>query len=327
MTRRSLRVVIGFVLNLLAVSCVYAASSSPQVARVGILTLTTAPSPLQEAFQQSLHNLGYVEGHNVAFEVRQAQGHDELLPELAADLVRSQVQVIFAAGDAAVRAAEHATRTIPIVMMVGGDPVGSGLITSLGHPGGNVTGVTALSPKLSVQRLALLKELVPSVSRVAVLFNPEDASKALDRQQLQVAARAMGVALHPVEVRSPGDFEPAFAAMRHEHDNALITLGDAFTLFHRAEIVSLAAANRLPAIYEARAWAEAGGLMAYGPSLSDMAQHAAIYVAKILKGAKPAQLPVVQVTQAVFVINLKTAQALGLAVPARLLSRASTVIR
>jgi putative ABC transport system substrate-binding protein len=320
-------IILAAAIGILAAPFPCAAQPSAKVAKIGVLRLASGLPSVYKAFQERLHDLGYVEGENVIFELRQAEGQDALLPGLAADLVRREVDVIFAAGDAAVRAAKQATRTIPIVMMVGGDPVGSGLIASLGRPGGNITGVTGLSPRLSAKRLELLKELMPTISRVAVLFNPDDPSKAVDWQQLQVTARAVGVMLHPVEVRDPGDFELAFAAMRQQHDSALITLGSAFTLFHRAQIVSLAAANRLPAVYEAKEWAEAGGLMAYGPSLQDVVQRAAAYVAKILNGATPSDLPVEEVTTFALVINLNTAQALGLTVPSSLLSRADEVIR
>ena len=316
-------IVIGIVVSL----AVCDAQPSMPVARIGVLTLAPGPSPLLEAFHQSLRDLGYVEGQNIAFEVRHAKGRDELLPTLAADLVQHEVNVIFAGGNAAVRAAKQATHTIPIVMLVGGDPVGSGLIASLARPGGNITGITGLSARLTAKRLELLKQLVPTVSRVAVLFNPDDATKALDWQQLQVNARALGVMLHPVPVRDPSDFEPAFTAMTQQRDGALITFGDAFTMFHRVQIITLTAASRLPAIYEAREWAEAGGLMAYGPSLRDMVRRAATYVDKILKGAQPGNLPVEEVTTFALAINQKTATTLGLSIPPSLLGRADEVIQ
>jgi putative tryptophan/tyrosine transport system substrate-binding protein len=298
-----------------------------QMARVGILTPAAGPSPFLEAFRQGLRDLGYIEGHNIALEARYAGGRDDLLPDLATDLVQHAVNVIFASSDAAVRAAKQATRTIPIVMLVGGDPVGSGLITSLTRPGGNITGITGLSARLTAKRLELLKQVVPVVSRMGVLFNPDDASKALDWQQLQVTARALGVRLHPVEVRAPNDFQPAFAAMSQDRDGALITFGDAFTMRHRTQIVTLAAASRLPAIYESREFAETGGLMTYGPRLLDMFRRAASYVAKILSGAKPGDLPVEEATTFALVINLKTARALGLSIPPSLLARADEVIQ
>jgi putative tryptophan/tyrosine transport system substrate-binding protein len=303
------------------------AQPSAQMARVGVLTPAAGPSPFFEAFRQGLRDLGYIEGHNIALEPRYAGGRDDLLPELASDLVRHEVNVIFAASDAAVRAAKQATRTIPIVMLVGGDPVGSGLITSLTRPGGNVTGITGLSARLTAKRLELLQQVVPAVSRVGVLFNPDDASKALDWQQLQVTARALGVRLHPVEVRAPNDFQPAFAAMSQDRDGALITFGDAFTMRYRTQIVTLAAASQLPAIYESREFAEAGGLMAYGPRLPDMFRRAASYVAKILSGARPDDLPVEEATTFALVINLKTARALGLSIPPSLLARADKAIQ
>jgi putative tryptophan/tyrosine transport system substrate-binding protein len=297
------------------------------VARIGILRLAAGPSQLIEVFRQQLWDLGYVEGQNIVLEDRPAGGREDLLPELAAELSRQQVSVIFAAGHAAVSAAKQATSRVPIVMLVGGDPVGSGLITSLAQPGGNVTGVTGLSPRLSARRLELLKQIVPLASRVAVLLDPEDESKALDRQQLLVAARALAVRLHPVEVRSPSDLEPAFATMMRAQDEALITIGGASTLIQRRQIVQLAAKSRLPAIYESREFVEAGGLMSYGASIPHMIRRAAIYVDKILKGAKPSDLPVEQTATFELVINLQTAQALSLNIPPAILQQADQLIQ
>jgi putative tryptophan/tyrosine transport system substrate-binding protein len=316
-------VAFGLFTTMLAVN----AQPPAMAARIGILRLAAGPSPLIEVFRQQLWDLGYVEGQNIALEDRAAGGREDLFPELAAELSRQQVSVIFAAGHAAVRAAKQATSRIPIVMLVGGDPVGSGLITSLAQPGGNVTGVTGLSPRLSARRLELLKQVVPSASRVAVLFDPGDESKALDRQQLLVAARALAIRLHPVEVRSPGDLEGAFAAMMHAKDEALITIGGAFTLSHRRQIVQLAAKSRLPAMYESREFVEAGGMMAYGASIPPMIRRAAIYVDKILKGAKPADLPIEEAATFELVINLQAVQALSLNIPPSILQQAEEVIQ
>jgi putative tryptophan/tyrosine transport system substrate-binding protein len=317
---------ITVVLTSLVASLATAAPPAAKLSRIGLLTFA-AGSPLRDAFQQSLRALGYVEGHNLAVEARDAGGKDERLPDLAAELVRREVEVIVAAGYAAVRAAQQATHTIPIVMLLGGDPIGSGLLPSLARPGGNLTGLAGLSSKLSVKRLALLKAVVPRASHVAVLFDPVDLSKALDWTQIQAASRMLRVRLHPLEVQDADAIGQAFATMRREHADALLTFGDVFTLQHRTQIVTLATQSQLPTIYELKAFVEAGGLMAYGPRLADMLQHVAVYIDKILNGAKPADLPVEQPTAFELVINLKTAQALGLTIPPTVLFQADEVIQ
>jgi putative ABC transport system substrate-binding protein len=259
--------------------------------------------------------------------IRGASGQEEALPKLAAELVQLQVDVIFAGGDAAVRAAKQATPTIPIVMLVNGDPVSSGLVVSLKRPGGNITGVTGLSPRLSARRLEILKQAVPTLSHVAILFNPDDETKAVDRQQLQATARALGVRLHPVAIRSPDEFEPGFQTMVQARVDGLIVLSTAFIFLNRTQIVKLAADSRLPAIYERKEFVEIGGLMAYGPSFQDMLRQAAIYVDKILQGAKPGTLPVIQATKFELAVNVETANALGLIFPSSLLSSADVVMR
>jgi putative tryptophan/tyrosine transport system substrate-binding protein len=327
MTHCTLRLLITLALGLLWAPLVSDAQPEAPLTRIGLLTSAAGPSPLRDGLLQRLHDLGYREGHNLAMEERYAGGKHERLAAFAADLVQREVAVIVASGYAAVRAAQHATPTIPIVMLLGGDPIGSGLIPSLARPGGNLTGLAALSSKLSAKRLALLKEVVPTAAHVAVLFNPDDVSKALDWTQTQVTARALGVRLHPQEVRDPHAFEPAFAAMHQAHADALITFGDVFTMQHRTRIVPLATQSRLPAIYELKAFVEAGGLMAYGPRLEEMYRRVTGYVEKILNGAKPAELPVEQPTQFELVINLRTAQTLGLTIPQSLLIQADEVIR
>jgi putative ABC transport system substrate-binding protein len=297
------------------------------IAHIGVLLPSSGPSLLLELFRASLRDLGYLEGQNLAIEERYARGQDELLPTLAADLVQHHMDVIVAVGYGAVLAAQQATRTIPIVMLVGGDPVGSGLIASLMRPGGNITGLAALSSKLSAQRLAMLKEVVPTVTHVAVLFDPDDATKTLDMLQTGVTARALGVLLHPAGVRDRTGFESAFAALLQARAGALITFGDVLTIRHRAEIVAFAATHRLPAMYELRAFVEVGGLMAYGPRLAERVRQLALYVDRLLKGATPADMPVEEPTTFELVINLKTAQALGLTIPPSILSRASEVIQ
>jgi putative tryptophan/tyrosine transport system substrate-binding protein len=300
---------------------------STTAAQIGMLSSGSGPFPARETFRQSLRELGYVEGDSLTFVERYAEGRLEGLPALAAELVRLEVNVIVAIGHAAVRAAQQATRTIPIIMLIGGDPVSAGLVASLARPGGNLTGLTALSPKHSAQRLAFLKEAVPWVTRVAVLFNPADEIKALDWHQTVAAARAWGVRPHPVEVRSPAALEEAFVAMHREQVGALIVLTDAVTFVHRSRLVSLAAERRLPAMYEGRAFVEAGGLMAYGPRWTDMYRRLASYVDQILKGAKPGDLAIAQPTTFELVINRTTAQGLGLTLPPSLLARADEVLQ
>jgi putative ABC transport system substrate-binding protein len=268
-----------------------------------------------------------VEGQNIVFEYRYAEGRAERLPALAAELVQLPVDVIFAVGTAAIRAAQQATRSVPIVMLVGGDPVGSGLIASVTRPGANTTGIATLSPKLSAQRLALLKEALPRGAPVGVLFNPDDETKVVDWQQTAVAGRTLGLALRPREVRAPEEFARAFATMSEERVGGLIVLSDAVTLRYRTQLVKLAAEHRLPAIYEFREFVEIGGLMAYGPRLLALFQRAAFYVDRLLKGTNPADLPVEQPTKFEFIINLKTAQALGLTLPSTLLFLADEVIQ
>jgi putative ABC transport system substrate-binding protein len=280
-----------------------------------------------EVLRQRLRELGYVEGRNLVIYERFAGGGVERLPALAAELVHLPVDVLVAAGVAAIRAAQQATRMLPIVMLVGGDPVGSGLVSSLAHPGGNLSGIATLSARLSAQRLTSLKRMVPQVSQVAVLFNPDDETKVVDWHQTQAAARALGVQLVPLEVRSLDAIERAFATLRQTQAGALITLSDAVTLRYRRQIVDLAATYRLPGMYEFREFVEAGGLMAYGPRLPALFQQVAEYVDKIFKGATPGDLPVEQPTKFELVINLKTAQALGLTIPPTLLSQADEVIR
>ena len=325
MTRGTSGLLVTLALTILVVRC--GAAAQPTVARVGMLTAGSGLPALREVFHQSLRDLGYVEGHNLTVEQRQAGGQLERLPALAAELVRGEPDVIVALGPSALRAAQQATRTIPIVMLVSGDPIGAGFVPNLTRPGGNITGMTTLSSRLSARRLALLKEVVPQLTRVAVLLNPEEDTKVVDWQQTQVAARAWGVRVHPVELRRPGDLAPAFAAMRRERPGALLVLSDGLIFRHRAEIIRWATDSRVPAMYEIREYVEGGGLMAYGPRRPELFQRLAAYVDQILKGAKPGELPIEAPTTFELVINLQTAQALGLTLPPSLLSQADEVIR
>jgi putative ABC transport system substrate-binding protein len=305
------------------------AQQAAKIFRIGYLA--TNPTPhLQEAFRQGLRDLGYVEGRNLVIEYRNAEGKFERLPALAAELVALKIDVIVTAGGSSpVLAAKQATRTIPIVFPVAADPVTSGLVTSLARPGGNVTGLSALLPELVGKCLEQLKQAVPGVSRVAFLWQPGGLGERTEKDMLKgadVAARALGVRLQFVEARGPADFDRAFSDMTGARAGALIVLGSTMFFIERRRLVDLAAKNRLPAVYPWREFVDAGGLMSYGPNIADAYRRAAVYVDKILKGTKPADLPVEQPAKFELVINLKTAKALGLTIPPSLLQRADQVI-
>ena len=292
-----------------------------KIARIGFLSLNMAPNRhLHEAFRQGLRDLGYVDGRNVVIEIRDAEGKPERLPALAAELVALKVDVIVTGGGTPpALAAKQATKTIPIVFASAADPVTDGLVTSLARPGGNVTGSSNLNP-----------QAVPTVSGVAVLWPPGFMDERTDTDMLKaadVAARALGVRLQVVEARGPTDVDSAFSKMTRARAGALTVLPSAMLFTERRRLVDLAAKNRLPAVYLQREFVEAGGLMAYGPSLADLFRRAATYVDKILKGAKPGALPVEQPTKFELVINLKTAKGLGLTIPPSVLGRADEVIR
>jgi putative ABC transport system substrate-binding protein len=306
---------------------VVAAQSPVKAARIGVLADGAASTQdvRWEAFRQGLNELGYVEGRNIVIEYRYAEGKPERLPALAAELVRLNVDLILTAGDHGVGAAKQASQTIPIVVAQIGDLVGPGYVASLARPGGNITGLTTFGPELSAKRLELLKTAFPKVSRVAILWNPNNPNNVAGLKEYEVAARALTMQLLPLDVRSADDFEGAFLAALRARADALIAVADAVLVTHRARIVDFAAKNRLPAMYGLEAYVGAGGLMHYGPNVTDMYRRAATYVDKILKGAKPGDLPVEQPTKLEFVINLKTAKALGLTIPQSILSRADRV--
>ncbi len=300
-------------------------------ARIGYLGFgsPTGNPESVEGFRRGLHDLGYVEGQNIRIEFRWAEGDFGRLPALAADLVRLKVDLIVASTTRAIQAAKEATQTIPIVMTNSRDPIGTGVVARLARPGGNITGVSMMTPDVSGKRLQLLKEAVPKASRVAVLWNPAYLDKDLEETQWQenrAAARALGLSLQSQPVRTTGDLDRAFASMARERANALVVLTDPLTLTHRDLIVTGAAKHRLPAMYEVRQYVDAGGLMAYGASLFELNRRAAIFVDKILKGAKPADLPVEQPTRFELVINMKTAKALGISFPQTILIRADHLI-
>jgi len=314
-----------------AVPLAAAAQHAAKVARIGYLTGNLAARPhLLEAFRQGLRDVGYVEGRNFVIEYRDAEEKLERLPALAAELVALKVDVIVASGTLAALAAKQATRTLPIVFSPAGDPVGSGLVTSLARPGGNVTGLSAFAPELVGKRLELLKQAVPGVSRVAVLWQPGAFGERTEKDTLkraEVAARDLSVPLQFVEARAPADFAKAFSDMSRERAGALAVLGSNMFVSERRRLVDLAAEKRLPAVYSARELVDAGGLMSYGANLADLNRRAATYVDRILKGTKPADLPVEQPTKFELIINLKTAKALGLTIPQSVLGRADEVIQ
>jgi ABC-type uncharacterized transport system substrate-binding protein len=297
-----------------------------KTARIGFLG-DVVPSFLVEAFRRGLHELGYVEGQNIAIEYRFSEGKYERLPGLAAELVRLKVDVIVASSPPATEAAKQATSTIPIVFTVSGDPVADGFVASLARPGGNLTGLATISPELVGKQLEMLKTVAPKVSRVAVLQNPSNQGHRPTLRRAEDAARTLEVQLQILAARNPSEIEAAFAAMSSQRAGGVLVLRDAMFRAHRAQIVALAAKSRLPAVYGLREEAEAGGLMAYGASVPLLFRRAATYVDKILKGAKPADLPVEQPTKFELVINLKTAKALGLTIPQSILTRADEVIQ
>jgi putative tryptophan/tyrosine transport system substrate-binding protein len=278
------------------------------------------------SFVNALRELGWIEGKNIILERRYAENRLNRLPELAEELTRLNVDVIVAVGTLAPAAAKRATTTIPVVMTAAGDPLGSGLVSNLARPGGNVTGLSLMAPDLGGKRLELLREILPRMSRVAVLWNAANPYPTLVFKETERAAQSLGIEVQSLEVRGPDDFDIAFQAAERRPVDSLITVEDALTFDYRKRIADFAATNQLPAIYGTREWVDVGGLMAYGASLPDLFARAAGYVDKILRGAKPGDLPVQQPTKFEFIINLKTAKALGLAVPPSLLARADEVI-
>jgi putative ABC transport system substrate-binding protein len=307
------------------------AQQPAKVFRVGILgtfpPTTPEGSRLQGAFLEGLRELGYMEGRNLVIERRYAEGNEDRLPELAAELVRLKLDVIVAMGGSPPYAAKGATSTIPIVFTNNGDPVGSGLVASLARPGGNVTGLSLTTPELLGKRLQLLKETVPGVSRVAVLSNPTSPMHALSLREAEVAARALHVQVQIVEARAPGELAGAFSAATKGSAGALVVLGGPLYMRERTRIAELAAKSRLPVMAAQREYAEAGSLLAYGANLRESHRRAAAYVDKILKGAKPGDLPIEEPTKFELVVNLKTARALGLTIPPTVLARADEVIQ
>ena len=283
---------------------------------------------LVEAFKQGLRDAGYVEGKSFALEVRFGEGQPERLPALVRELVSLKPDVLAAASDPAIAAARRETRTIPIVMVFSTDPVGTGFVASLARPGGNVTGLSGIASEISAKRLALLKEAVPGLSRVALLWNPDVRGAVLEYKETEAAARSLRLELQSVEVSTVPDLDRAFEAVTSQRAQSLLLLpGNPVTLTKRAEITSFAQKHRVPSMFPSKEYVDLGGLMSYGPSIPAMYRGAAAYVGKIIKGAKPADLPVEQPTTFELVISLKTAKAIGLTVPPSLLQRADHVIQ
>jgi putative ABC transport system substrate-binding protein len=323
---------VALALSLLVAPLAADAQPAGRIARIGVLWPDT-PTEIypgvdaRQLFSQTLQTLGWVEGRNIALEPRFAAGDFDRLPGLAAELVRLPVDLIVAVGSPSTRAAQHATSTIPIVMVTGSDPVQAGFVASLARPGGNITGVTNVQTDLISKRLELLKEAVPGVSHMGVLAPPGGTTTAAMVREAERAARALGVQLHIAEVADPSAFEPALAAITTARADALLTLSTTRLDAHHRQIVDLVARRQLPAIYHAGWYVAAGGLMSYARNRAEEFQRTAAYVDKILKGAKPADLPVEQPTQFEFVINLKTAEALGLTIPPHILFQANEILR
>jgi putative tryptophan/tyrosine transport system substrate-binding protein len=324
------KIIVSILAGLIPGSVQLAEAQQPKkVPRIGFLAAVShsANSVRFEAFRNALRELGYVEGKNIVIEWRYADGKPDRLPALAAELVHLKVNVIVTGGSTATRPAKEATNTIPIVMAQDTDPVGNGFVASLGRPGGNITGLATLAPELSGKQLELLKEIVPTLSRVAVLGTSTRSGNAQSLKETELAAGAFGVKLQYLDILSPKDIETAFQAASKGRADAILVLTSPFATSQRKQLIDLTVKNRLPAIYDRAEFVEDGGLMTYSVSSTDLFRRAATYVDKILKGAKPADLPVEQPTKFELVINLKTAKQIGLTIPPNVLARADKVIR
>src|SRR5215467_4985198 len=305
------------------------AQQPQKIPRLGYLSYGSVEidKSLLAAFQQGLRELGYLEGKNIVIEQRYAAGQSDKLPELVAEFVRVKADVIVVTGDPAAHAAKKAATAIPIVIVTSPDPVGTGLIASLAHPGGNVTGLSDFHGGVVTKRLELLKDVAPLASRIAVLLNPANPSNPIQLKDIQAAAPAFRVTLISLEVKAPDAIDPALTTVVKERAGALLVLGDRLFATHQSQIIKFAVKNRLPTIYSQRLYVEAGGLMSYGANFTDQYRRAAIYVDKILKRGKPADLPVEQPRKFELVINLKAAKQIGLTIPPTVLTRADRVIR
>jgi putative tryptophan/tyrosine transport system substrate-binding protein len=316
---------LGFLVGLLAAE----AQQTGKLSRIGFLGNSTAAleANLVGPFREGLRELGYIEGQNIVIESRWAEGQYERFPALIAELLAQHVEVIVAAGTPASRAVKQVTTSVPLVMVAVGEPVATGLVASLGQPGGNITGLTSISEDLEMKRLELLREVLPTVSRIAVLWNPENQSLLAELKEIRAAARVLGMTVQALEVQTPGEFEETFNTIIREQPGALLVMADRLFLHNRQQIMDFATRRRLPGVYAYRELVEAGGLMSYGPSYAGMHRRATYFVDRILKGAKPADLPVERPMTFELVLNLKTAEALGLTIPPTLLFQADEVIR
>src|SRR5947199_4003325 len=318
-----------FILATLILAPVYLAYAQKKetTRRIGVLYLGAPPNANLDAFIQGLRELRYIEGKNILVEYRFAEGKADRLPELARELVLLKVDAIFTAGTPAIVALKQATKTIPIVFFSASDPVGTGVVASLAHPGGNITGISVLASELWPKRLELLKEISPKLSRVAMLWNKGNAGMALEAKATQEVAGPLGVALQDRGVKDPNELDVVFAVMTKDRPDGFLALMDPVLNSYQKRILDFLVKNRVPAIFESSDWVEAGGLISYGPSYPDLYRRAASQMDKILKGAKPADIPVEQPTKFELVINLKTAKQIGLTIPPNVLGRADKVIK
>ena len=327
MIAKAFIIVVAFTISVLITPSASQAQHSGHVPRVGYLG-TSSPSlepELVKAFREGLRDHGYVEGQNIVIEYRWAEGNYQRFPDLVADLVKLKVDLILTAGTPGAFAAKRATQTIPIVMAVTGDAVATGLVSSLARPGGNLTGLTTMVPDLEGKRLEILREVLPKLMTVVVLLNTSNPLTAIQWEQTTTSAKALGIQLQPIELQRPEDFKDAFARVARQRPDAITMVADRFQLAHRMQILDFVAKTRLPTMYPYRDFVVAGGLMSYAPSYEDLFRRSATYVDKILRGAKPSDLPIEQPTKFEFLVNLKTAKILGVPIPPSLLQRADHV--
>ena len=327
MSAKAFIIVVAFTISALITPSASQAQYRGHVPRVGYLGTSSASlePELVKAFREGLRDHGYVEGQNIVIEYRWAEGDYQRFPDLVADLVKRKVDLILTAGTPGALAAKRATQTIPIVMAVTGDAVATGLVASLARPGGNLTGLTTMVPDLEGKRLEILREVLPKLATVVVLLNTSNPLTAIQWEQTRTSAKTLGIQLQPIEIQRPEDFKDAFARVARQRPDAITMVADRFQLAHRMQIVDFVAKTRLPAMYPYRDFVVAGGLMSYGPSYEDLFRRSATYVDKILRGAKPSDLPIEQPTKFELQVNLKTAKILGVSIPPSLLLRADHV--
>ena len=327
MIARAFIIVVAFAISVLIAPSASQAQQRGHVPRLGYLGTSSASleSELLNAFREGLRDHGYVEGQNIVIEYRWAEGNYQRFPGLVADLVKQKVDLILTAGTPGAFAAKRATETIPIVMAVTGDAVGTGLVSSLARPGGNLTGLTTMVPDLEGKRLEILREILPKLVTVGVLLNTSNPLTAIQWEQTKTGAKALGIQLQPIDLQRPEDFKDAFARIARQRPDAIMMVADRFQLAHRMQILDFVAKARVPAMYPYKDFVVAGGLMSYGPSYEDLFRRSATYVDKILRGAKPSDLPIEQPTKFEFLVNLKTAKILGVPIPPSLLQRADHV--